>query len=44
MTGSGDGYVDKSSDLVLGPEARLELVEAHEENASVIEPLSTVNG
>jgi hypothetical protein len=44
VAGSGDCYIDKSSYLILGPDARLKLVEAHQENAGVIEPLGAVNG
>jgi len=44
VAGSCDGYVYESFYLVLGPDARLELVEAHQENAGVIKPFGAVNG
>ena len=44
VAGPGDSYIGESFYLVLRPDARLELVEAHQENAGVIEPFGAVNG
>ena len=36
VTGPGDGYIGESFYLILGPDARLDLIKTHQENTSVI--------